>query len=80
MSTITSPYKIAASLKDLWSPVVISEIETASIKVAKIKGELGWHTHDDENKIFMVLKGTLKILMKDETVTLCLLSLSSKAQ
>ncbi|WP_413558334.1 cupin domain-containing protein [Bdellovibrio sp. HCB209] len=70
MNTVTSPYAIAESLNELWSPVVVSEIESACIKVAKIKGELGWHTHEDEDKIFMVLKGQLKILMDTETITL----------
>lgn len=70
MTKITSPSQIAASLQDLWAPVIVTQTERFCIKVARIKGELGWHSHDGENKIFQVLKGILKIEMENETVEL----------
>lgn len=70
MNKITSPSKIASSLTELWAPQLVDSTEDFCIKVAKIKGELGWHSHDDEDKIFFVLKGTLKLIMETETVEL----------
>lgn len=70
MKAVKSPKNMAAALANLWAPAVVCENETTIIKVAKIKGELGWHTHDDEDKIFSVLKGVLKIQMEHESVEL----------
>jgi mannose-6-phosphate isomerase-like protein (cupin superfamily) len=66
----SSPKQIAASLTEFWSPRVIAEVDDAYIKVAKVKGTLAWHSHDNEDELFLVLKGQLKIEMEDETVEL----------
>jgi len=70
MSETVSPKEIAASLSELWSPRIIAEVDDAYIKVAKIKGELTWHSHDDEDELFLVLKGQLRIEMEDHVVEL----------
>ena len=70
MTNTYSPAKIASSLSDYWAPVVVAENDNTCIKVAKVKGELGWHVHDEEDKIFQVLKGVLTIQMETETVNL----------
>jgi mannose-6-phosphate isomerase-like protein (cupin superfamily) len=66
----TSPKQIAASLSEYWSPRVIAEVDDAYIKVAKIRGSLAWHSHTDEDELFLVLKGQLQIEMDDRTVEL----------
>ena len=66
----SSPKLIAASLTEFWSPRVIAEVDDAYIKVAKIKGVLAWHSHDNEDELFLVLKGQLKIEMEDKTAEL----------
>jgi len=65
-----SPAEIAASLSELWSPRVIGEIDDAYIKVAKVHGSFAWHSHDDEDEMFFVLKGHLRIEMLDGVVEL----------
>ena len=37
---------------------------------SKIKGEFVFHQHDDEDELFMVIKGSLDIELKNEIVTL----------
>ncbi len=69
-NTVAAPKAIAESLSELWSPRVVAEVDDAYIKVAKVQGVLTWHSHDDEDEMFMVLKGQLKIEMEDRTVTL----------
>jgi mannose-6-phosphate isomerase-like protein (cupin superfamily) len=59
----TSPKQIAASLSEYWSPRVIAEVNDAYIKVAKVHGSLAWHSHKDEDELFLVLKGQLQIEM-----------------
>ena len=66
----TTPKQIAASLTELWSPRVIAEVDDSYIKVAKVSGYLAWHSHENEDELFLVLKGHLKIEMEDRTVEL----------
>ena len=61
MAKATSPQAVAAALTEYWSPRVVGEIEDNYIKVAKVHGSLCWHSHDDEDELFLVLKGHLRI-------------------
>lgn len=70
MIRTASPKQIAASLTELWSPRVIAEVDDAYVKVAKVQGTLGWHAHADEDELFLVLKGVLRIEMEEGAVEL----------
>ncbi|MCI4568487.1 cupin domain-containing protein [Lysobacter sp. CFH 32150] len=70
MTRSASPKQIAASLTELWSPRVIAEVDDAYVKVAKVQGTLGWHAHADEDELFLVLKGVLRIEMEQGAVEL----------
>lgn len=61
MTGVASPRHIAASLQETWSPRVVAEVDDAYVKVAKVQGSLAWHSHDDEDELFLVLKGRLRI-------------------
>ena len=65
-----APKDIAASLTELWSPRVIAELDDSFIKVAKVHGTLAWHRHANEDELFYILKGRLRIEMRDRTVDL----------
>ena len=65
MPEIKNPALEAESLTDLWSPRVLAEVDDAYVKVAKIKGEFVWHSHDEEDELFYILKGELKIEFED---------------
>jgi mannose-6-phosphate isomerase-like protein (cupin superfamily) len=64
MDTPASPLRIAASLTELWSPRVVAELDDAYVKVAKVKGTLAWHAHANEDELFLVLQGRLRIEME----------------
>lgn len=70
MTDVVSPQKIAATLVEHWSPRVVAEIDESYVKVAKVQGSLTWHSHDNEDELFYILKGTLRIEMEDRTVVL----------
>ena len=70
MSNVVSPKQIAASLSEFWSPRVIAEVDDAYIKVAKVKGTLAWHSHEDEDELFLILKGHLRIELEGSAVEL----------
>lgn len=55
---------------DHWSPKIIGELNGQEVKLAKVKGEFVWHDHKDEDELFFVIKGQLKIEFRDKTVTL----------
>jgi len=60
----------AAALPDYWSPRVLGQVNDQYVKVAKLKGDLAWHKHDDEDELFLVLEGELCIEYEDRVVTL----------
>jgi mannose-6-phosphate isomerase-like protein (cupin superfamily) len=70
VSKVVAPKNIAASLAELWSPRVVAELDDSYVKVAKVQGNLAWHSHDDEDELFYVLKGSLRIEMEAETIDL----------
>lgn len=65
-----SPMHVAASLTEWWSPRVVGEVDEAYVKVAKVQGSLAWHSHDDEDELFYILKGRLRIEMEAGAVEL----------
>ena len=65
-----SPEAIAAALPELWSPRVIGEVDDAYVKVARIQGVLAWHSHEAEDELFYVLRGSLRIELENDVVEL----------
>jgi mannose-6-phosphate isomerase-like protein (cupin superfamily) len=55
---------------DLWSPKLVGELNENFIKLAKGKGELDWHAHDDEDEFFLVVSGHLDIHLRDKVISL----------
>ncbi|HIG86810.1 MAG TPA: cupin domain-containing protein [Planctomycetes bacterium] len=53
---------------DQWSPKKIGELNGQQILLAKIQGEFVFHKHDDEDELFMVMKGQLALELRDRTV------------
>jgi len=70
MSDVVCPRKIAAALSEQWSPRVVAELDDSYVKVAKVQGTLAWHSHDGEDELFYILKGSLRIEMEDRTIVL----------
>lgn len=50
---------------DYWNPRVIGELNDCHVKAVKIKGEFVWHHHDNEDELFLVTKGTLRMRFRD---------------
>ena len=65
-----NPSKIAASLTELWSPRVVGSLDNSFVKVAKVQGTFVWHSHEEEDELFFILKGKLRIEMHDQVVEL----------
>lgn len=52
---------------DQWSPKVIAELNGQHVKLAKVEGEFVWHSHEDEDEMFYIIKGQLIIEFRDRT-------------
>lgn len=55
---------------DHWHPRIIGELNGQHVKLAKFKGEFVWHHHENEDELFLVLKGRLCIQFRDKDVWL----------
>ena len=53
-----------------WNPKIVGELNNQHIKLAKLKGEFVWHTHENEDEFFMVIKGHLTIKLREGDVEL----------
>ena len=70
MLTATNLMAAFARVTDYWSPKVIGRVNDQYLKVAKLKGELVWHAHADEDELFWIIRGRLRIEFEHKTVQL----------
>jgi mannose-6-phosphate isomerase-like protein (cupin superfamily) len=57
------------AFSDFWSPKVVGELNDSHVKLVKLSGEFVWHHHDEEDELFLVLKGHLRIRLRDGDLT-----------
>lgn len=48
-----------------WHPHIVAESNGQHVRIAKLKGEFVWHSHADEDELFIVVKGTLTVRFRD---------------
>jgi mannose-6-phosphate isomerase-like protein (cupin superfamily) len=53
---------------DYCNPRIIGELNGQHVKAVKLNGEFIWHKHDNEDELFLVIKGTLFMELRDKTV------------
>ena len=56
--------------EDIWTPKLVAEVNNHYVKLAKGVGELDWHTHENEDEMFLVVNGRLDIHLRDRVVSL----------
>ena len=67
------PINILEKLKlfnEHWTPKKIGELNGQQLLLAKLKGEFIWHTHENEDELFFIIKGSLIIEFRDKTIEL----------
>ena len=57
-------------IDEFWSPRIVGELNDSYVKLAKLKGEFVWHHHDNEDEMFLVLKGRLTIKLRERDILL----------
>jgi mannose-6-phosphate isomerase-like protein (cupin superfamily) len=53
---------------DHWHPRIVAELNGQQVKLAKLQGEFVWHDHAEEDELFLVLKGRLRMEFRDRAV------------
>jgi mannose-6-phosphate isomerase-like protein (cupin superfamily) len=58
-----------AGFTEYWSPRIVGELNGQQVKLAKLHGEFVWHHHEHEDELFYVIRGTLRMRLRDGDVT-----------
>ena len=53
-------------INDYWNPRIAAELNGQQVRLVKILGEFTYHKHDNEDEMFFVIKGKLKIDLKEK--------------
>lgn len=70
MSQVVNLEAKLGTFREHWVPKVVGELNGQYVKVAKFLGPYVWHHHTNEDELFLVLKGRLRIEMRDRAVEL----------
>ena len=54
-----------ARIADPWSPRIVGELNGQHVKLARLRGEFVWHSHANEDELFLVLSGRLRMELRD---------------
>ncbi len=55
-------------VREYWSPKIVGELNDSYVKIVKMRGEFLWHHHEQEDELFLVVKGTLRMRFRDREV------------
>lgn len=54
--------------QDQWKPKIVGEVNDSLVKLVKFKGEFVWHHHDHEDEMFLVVRGCMRMQLRDGDV------------
>lgn len=58
------------SFSEQWTPKIVGDVNDFHVKLAKLQGEFVWHHHADEDELFLVVKGQLRLKLRDGELTI----------
>ncbi|MFJ6610402.1 cupin domain-containing protein [Streptomyces sp. NPDC091289] len=73
MSTFPVAVNLAdklAQFSELWTQKKVADLTHYEVKLAKLKGEFVWHSHEHTDELFLVISGRLTIQLRDDDVVL----------
>ncbi len=59
-----------ALINEHWRPKVVGELNGQEVKLVKFQGAFPWHHHENEDEMFLALKGNFRIEFRDKIVEL----------
>ncbi len=57
-----------SQINDLWNPRVAGELNGQYVKLTKMNGPFVWHKHDDEDELFLIIKGNFTMELRDKNI------------
>jgi mannose-6-phosphate isomerase-like protein (cupin superfamily) len=54
-----------SQIHEYWSPKLAGELNGQHVRLVKLKGEFIWHHHENEDELFLILKGRLVLRLRD---------------
>lgn len=59
-----------ALIKEHWRPKIVGELNDQEVKLVKFQGEFPWHHHENEDELFLAVRGSFRIEFRDRTIEL----------
>ena len=59
-----------SKISEYYKPKLVGELNGQDVKIAKLKGEFIWHKHDEEDEMFLIIKGKLLMELRDGNIEL----------
>jgi mannose-6-phosphate isomerase-like protein (cupin superfamily) len=59
-----------ARIDQHWKPRIAAELNGQMVKLVKFLGPFVWHHHDDEDEMFLVVRGSFRMELRDRTIEL----------
>lgn len=60
-----------SKFSETWTPKILGQFDNYYLKAAKMDGEFVWHSHENEDELFIIVSGNLTIHFRDGEVNLC---------
>jgi len=57
-----------SKITEFWKPYIGAELNGQAVKFDKLKGEFIWHHHDNEDELFLVVKGRFRMELRDKHI------------
>lgn len=71
MTRVVNIAKSFEKFNDTFSPKIVGELNGQHVMLVRCEGDkVPWHTHDNEDEMFLVVDGTLEVIERDRTVVL----------
>jgi mannose-6-phosphate isomerase-like protein (cupin superfamily) len=67
--SVVSLEKAFSKITDYYQAYTVASINDVAMKLVKVKGEFVWHHHENEDELFLVVKGRLEIRFRDQVRT-----------
>lgn len=59
-----------AGFDDYWNPRIVGELNGQHVKLVKLSGAFTWHSHENEDELFLVVQGGFRMELRDKTIEL----------
>jgi len=59
-----------SQIPEAWKPRIAGELNGQMVKLGKFKGDFVWHHHENEDEMFLVVKGRFRMELRDKNIWL----------